>query len=112
MEPEFEERLLEKLKALYGRYEPEEITSRLGITDTTFMYLLGKANLPFPHKRIQYVTKVAWRRTEEGGSAPTLRVSRAIVRELNLRDGDRVQWFIEKDRILGIPLKVSTANIF
>jgi len=102
-----EEELIKRLKEYYGKMPLDQIRSKLGVPKNVFLYLLGKAGLPLDQKRVQTITVVHWRSTKEGGSAPVLRVSRHIVRRLGLKDGDRVQWLIEKDRLVGVPLRSS-----
>jgi len=105
MDPILEEKLTQKLRSLYGKKSLEAIREELRLSKPLFFYLMGKASLPVKQRRIQYVTKVFWRGTREGGSAPILRVSRAIIRQLDLREGDQVQWSVENGKIVGTPLK-------
>ncbi len=111
MEPEIEEELLKRLKAHYGKEPLEQIRKKLGVSKPVFTYLLGKAGLPLVQSKVQNITVVRWKPTPEGGSAPLLKVSRAVVRKLGLKDGDKVRWLIEKGRIVGIPLKVTSSQL-
>jgi hypothetical protein len=104
MEPKIEEELIGRLKEHYGKLPLKQIQSKLGVPKSIFLYLLGKAGLPLEQSRVQTITIVHWKPTKEGGSAPTLRVSRHIVRQMGLKEGDKVQWIIEKGRIIGMPL--------
>jgi len=104
MDPTVELELISRLKKLYGRMSLDQIRKRLGVSKPVFLYLLGKSGLPLKQSRVQTITVVHWEPTKEGGSAPVLKVSRAIVRKLGLRDGTKVQWTVEKGKIVGIPL--------
>jgi len=104
MEPKVEEELIKRLKELYGKMPLKQIQSKLGVSRSVLLYLLGKAGLPMEQGRIQAITVVRWIPTREGGSAPLLRVSRRVVRVLGLKEGDKVLWSIEKGKIVGIPL--------
>jgi len=107
---EIEGELISRLRELHGKMPLEVIRKKLGVSKPLLLYLLGKAGLPLKRTRIQTITVVRWKPTKEGGSAPTLRVSRHIVRKLGLKDGDKVQWVIEKGRIVGLPLTLRKAG--
>jgi hypothetical protein len=104
MHPKVEEELIKRLKENYGKMSMEELQTKLGVSKSVFLYLLGKAGLPLRQRRIQTITVVHWRPAGAGRNAPMLRVSRHVVRKLGLKDGDKVQWMIEKGRIVGVPL--------
>jgi hypothetical protein len=110
MDARIEEELITRLKEHYGKMPLSQLQSKLRVSKSVFYYLLGKAGLPLEQRRVQTITVVHWRPTREGGNAPVLRVSRYIVRKMGLKDGDKVQWIIEKGRIVGIPLTVSPST--
>ncbi|MBW2675418.1 MAG: hypothetical protein JRD89_18750 [Deltaproteobacteria bacterium] len=104
MDAKVERELLRKLKKFHGKVPVSQLPSKIGVPKSVLIYLMGKADIPLGRERIQYITKVRWLRTKEGGSAPQLRVSRIIVRQMGLKEGSKVQWFLEKGKIVGIPL--------
>jgi len=107
MKKEVEEALIKKVKELHGKKPLTEIQRELQITRSMLYYLLGKCGLNIDQERLQYITKVRWTRQREKGKdyyVPQLRVSRRIVRELDLRDGDAVLWSIVNGKIVGTPV--------
>jgi len=100
--------MIAEIKSLSDRYPQQEIRKRLKLSREAFAYLIGKAGLEFKQNRNYYSTKVLWTKQTEKGKIyyePNLRVSRAIVRTLQLTDKDSVLWTIENERIIGTLLK-------
>lgn len=105
MKPEVKNTLKEKIEDEWGKVSPEKIREEMGISKSIFYQLVGELGLSQKKNRIQGVTTVRWEKTQEGGSAPILRVSRRILRKLDLRDGKQVYWSIEDGKIIGTPIE-------
>lgn len=101
---EQDSQLVDEIKKAWGKKPPETIRKNMGLSQSVFGFLVGKAGLSWKRGRIQTITTVKWRKQVEKGKEnyiPSLQVSRRIVRVMDLKAGTKIKWKFEGRQIIG-----------
>ena len=101
---EQDSQLIDEIKKAWGKKPPETIRKSIGLSQSVFGFLVGKAGLDWKRSRMQTITTVKWRKQVENGKEnyiPSLQVSRRIIRIMDLKTGTRVKWKFEGKQIIG-----------